>query len=81
LTRFLEDGTDRFGAGCPNVGGGLLDDIASLVPDRDRPARCCQQPAVGREHPGAGTGSADVDADESLLHRADALPRDAHQQV
>jgi hypothetical protein len=81
LTRFLEYGADGFGAGCPNICGGLLDDVASLVPDRYRSACRRQQFAVGREHAGAGTGGADVDADESQLHRADALPRNAHQQV
>lgn len=81
LTSFLEDGADGFGAGCPNVGGGLFDDIASLVPDRDRLARRRQQRAVGHEHAGAGTGSADVNSDKSWLHGADALPRNAHQQV
>ena len=58
----------RCGAGRPDLGRRLLDDVARLVPERDGMAGGRQQRAAFVEHAGPGARCPDVDADEGLLH-------------
>ena len=61
-------GANRADASAPDVGGGLLHDIARLAPKRDRVARRRKQRAFRIEDAGARARRADIDADESLPH-------------
>jgi hypothetical protein len=77
----------RFGAGRPDLGRRLLDDVAGLVPDRDGMAGGRQQRTPFVEHAGPGTRCPDVDADEGLPHFDPSAPGEpvspggAYQQV
>ena len=65
----------RRGAGRPDLGRRLLDDVARLVPERDGMAGGRQQRAPFVEHAGPGARCPDIDADEGLLHEDPASPR------
>ncbi len=67
-------GLDRLAHGlarrAPDVGGRLLDDVAGLAPDRDRPPGAGDELPGPVENPGAGAARADVHPDISLAHGA-----------
>ena len=52
----------------PDIGRRLFDDVACLMPDRDRMSRRRQQHSQLVEHTGARARCSNVDTDERLLH-------------
>jgi hypothetical protein len=65
---FRHGRADGGGAGCPDLGRGLLNDAACLVPHRDRMPGGRQQVSSLVEDSGARARCPDIDADEGLLH-------------
>ena len=62
----LADGLRRR---APDVGGRLLDDVARLSPEGDRPPRARQNSAARVERPGPGAARADVYSDVGCRYR------------
>ncbi len=66
--RFRHRGADRSSARRPDFGRRLLDDVARLMPDRDRMPGGRQQGSLFVEHAGARARCPDVDTDKGLPH-------------
>ena len=65
----------RFRHRAPDVGGRLLDDVAGLAPDRDRPPGAAEEPARRIENARAGAARADIHSDKTRAHDASAVLR------
>src|SRR5262249_38217245 len=66
--RFRDRRANGGNAGAPDVGRGLFDNVARLVPGRDGVPVCAEQSSRLVEHAGARGCSPNVDADKGLSH-------------